>query len=209
MISTEPPIISRAPPSCPRSTGFLGQAAFHLTTLGRVQQQAGDPQLAAQTLTRAMAAAEQDGDLRMTATARVNLARVYRQADRPAAALPLLEQADRWYVQAGGGDGALLTRVLLASIRARSASAEDRSALDAILVQARTVQDTEVEILALDVIARMSAQESAVDQAQRTLDVADGRARDHPAAVDEIDRIDAHHARRIMSGAPTGHPIIG
>ena len=52
----------------------------------------------------------------------------------------------------------------MASIRAQSASAEDRSALDAILVQARTVQDTEVEILALDVIARMSAQESAVDQ---------------------------------------------
>ena len=49
--------------------GFVGQAALHLTTLGRVQQRSGAPDQAADTLARAIQAATTGGDLRIAATA--------------------------------------------------------------------------------------------------------------------------------------------
>ncbi|HMI24220.1 MAG TPA: BTAD domain-containing putative transcriptional regulator, partial [Streptosporangiaceae bacterium] len=49
--------------------GFLGQAAYHLTRLGRVRHQAGQPQAASETLARAIHAAIRGSDPRMAATA--------------------------------------------------------------------------------------------------------------------------------------------
>jgi tetratricopeptide (TPR) repeat protein len=60
--------------------GFAGQAALHLTTLGRVQQRSGAPTQALDTLTRAIGAATTGGDLRIAATARIHLARGLRGA---------------------------------------------------------------------------------------------------------------------------------
>ncbi len=178
--------------------GFLGQAAFHLTSLGRVQQRSGDLHLAADTLDRAIAAADHDGDFRMKATASVNLARVLRQTQHTDAAIALLERTDRWYERAGGGDGALLTRVLLASIRHPNASTDGQAQLEALLEQARLVDDHQVEVLALDALARMSAQRDATTEARQALNTADGVFGRHPAAVDEVDRIDAQQARRLL-----------
>ncbi|MET0863023.1 MAG: BTAD domain-containing putative transcriptional regulator, partial [Nakamurella sp.] len=115
--------------------GFLGQQAYHLTRLGRVQQQAGNDQLAAETLFRAIEAASDDGDLRMAATARINLARVLRGTDQHHTAIDLLRQADHWYQRSGAGDGALLSRVLLAASTTPDASS--RPHLESILEQAR------------------------------------------------------------------------
>ena len=192
--------LSRAAQSS-QELGFLGQAAFHLTTLGRVQQQSGDPELAAATLTRAIAAAEHDGDRRMKATASVNLARVLRETGRQDAAISLLEQTNRWYRQAGGGDGALLTRVLLASTSHPDASSAGRSQLESAVVDARQGQEYEAEILALDALARMAAQRGALADARELLNAADRQRLDHPTVVDDVDRIDAQVAQRLMTAA--------
>ena len=181
--------------------GFLGQAAFHLTTLGRVQQQSGAAELAVGTLTRAIAAAEHDGDLRMKATARVNLARVLRGTPRQDEAIPLLEQTRSWYQRAGGGDGALLTRVLLASVSHPDAGDEGRADLEAALDEARSGQEHEAEILALDALARMAAQRGAVAEARELLGAADHHRQEHPTVVDDVDRIDAQVAQRLLSAA--------
>jgi hypothetical protein len=90
--------------------GFAGQAALHLTTLGRVQQRSGAPGQARDTLARAIQAAATAGGLRIAATARIHLARALRGAGDQATARTLLEANDRWYRASGGGDGALLTR---------------------------------------------------------------------------------------------------
>lgn len=111
--------------------GFLGQAAYHLTRLGRVQHQAGQLPAARQTLTRAVRAAARGGDPRMAATARINLARIMRAAGQQDAAQALLRRCDDWYHTAGGGDGALLTRAMLAA-RPAAGDAE----LEYIAVQA-------------------------------------------------------------------------
>ena len=83
--------------------GFVGQAALHLASLGRVQQRAGDPHAAILTLNRAILAATDSGDLRLAATARLHLARLRRTTGEADAARSLLEQNDRWYQAAGGG----------------------------------------------------------------------------------------------------------
>src|SRR6185312_13589307 len=70
--------------------GFLGQAAYHLTRLGRVRHQAGQLQAAEQTLTLAIQAAIRGSDPRMAATARINLARVMRATGQRDAAQALL-----------------------------------------------------------------------------------------------------------------------
>ena len=62
--------------------GFVGQAALHLASLGRVQQRAGDPQAAILTLNHAIVAATDSGDLRLAATARLHLARLMRDHRR-------------------------------------------------------------------------------------------------------------------------------
>jgi len=54
--------------------GFLGQAALHMANLGRVEQLAGHD-AAVDTLSRAIQLAGSSGDLRLAATARINLAR--------------------------------------------------------------------------------------------------------------------------------------
>ena len=94
--------------------GFLGQAALHRATLARVQQRAGDPRAAA-SYQRAIGDAVVSGDGRLAATARLNLARL-RRGTGDAAATALLEENERWYASAGGGDFALLTNCILAAV---------------------------------------------------------------------------------------------
>jgi predicted ATPase/DNA-binding SARP family transcriptional activator len=97
--------------------GFGGAAALHLADLGRAQHRGGDP-AAADTLRRAVEAAEAEGDLRLVAGARVSLAEVLDAAGDRSAALDLLMAADRWYTEAGAGDGAALAARLLSTLRA-------------------------------------------------------------------------------------------
>ena len=173
--------------------GFLGQAAYHLTRLGRVQHQAGQLQAASKTLTRAIQAAIRGSDLRMAATARINLARVMRATGQHDATQALLHQSDDWYRTAGGGDGALLTRALLAAT-SDGADAD----LEAIIDQARVAGDHEVEVVVLDALALRLAQRGELRTAQQLLATADDAASAAVNVVDEVDRLDAHRARELI-----------
>ena len=164
--------------------GFLGQAAFHLSSLARVQQRAGRPVEAAASLDRALAAATTSGDGRMAATARLNLARLHRSTGNGAAAVAPLRQNLEWYAAAGGGDGALLSRCVLA------AETDDRSSLEEVLALARAQDNPQVIVLALDGLARMSAEAGDHEHAIRLVVEADAL---HPAVahlLDDADRPD-------------------
>ena len=182
--------------------GFLGQAAYHLTRLGRVQHQAGQLQAARETLTHAIQAAIRGSDPRMAATARINLARVMRATGQRDTAQALLYQSDDWYRTAGGGDGALLTRALLAAT-----SDGDDADLEAIIDQARLAGDHEAEVVMLDALALRLAQRGQLRTAQRLLATADDAALAAVNVVDEADRLDAHRARELIrSGTPDPGP---
>ncbi len=105
----------------------------------------------------------------MAATAHVNLARVHRTTGDIASARSLLEQTDRWYRASGGGDGALLTRSLLASMPAPDNVAGAGARLDEVLAEARRDHDREVEVLTLDALARAAAERGDVGRAAQLL----------------------------------------
>jgi tetratricopeptide (TPR) repeat protein len=176
--------------------GFAGQAAYHRTRLGRVQHQGGDRDSAADTLAEAVVAAVRCGDLRMAATARVNLARVLRDTGRTEDALALLRDADGWFDGAGGGDGALLARVLLASM----SFGPDGAPVDALLEQAQHNHDQECEVLTLDLLARAHAMRGDRDRAAQLLDTADALTPMAMPVVDAVDRVDAHATRKLIQG---------
>ena len=190
--------LSRAAESSHR-LGFLGQEAYHLTRLGRVQQQSGDNQLAAATLFRALAAAKADGDLRIAATAKVHLARVLRGTDRDEFALALLQQTDQWYRKSGAGDGALLAKVVLAAMTSTHPVTKNLESLESVLEEARRVHDGEVEVLALDVLARLAAEAAEYRRAGQLLHLADTLNERLVAGVHDMDRFDARLARELMS----------
>jgi tetratricopeptide (TPR) repeat protein len=181
--------------------GFLGQAAYHLTRLGRVQHQAGQLPAARQTLTRAVQAAIRGSDPRMAATARVNLARIMRATEQNDAAQALLHQCDDWYRTAGGGDGALLTRALLAAT-----SEADDPELESIIDQARLAGEHEVQVIILDALALRAAQRGQLRTAQQLLATADAAALAAVNIADEVDRLDAHRARELIRPVAAGRP---
>ena len=179
--------------------GFAGQAALHLTTLGRVQQRSGAPEEARDTLDRAIQAAATAGDLRIAATARTHLARTLRGAGDPAGARTLLEANDRWYRASGGGDGALLARCLLAAVAAEQGEETAAGDLEAVLSEARRHQDPETQTLALDALARSAAAAGDRPLAARLLEEADGLHALVGHALDAADRLDASAARAALA----------
>jgi hypothetical protein len=165
-----------------RTMGFVGQAALHLATLARVQQRAGDSVGAATTYERAIVDAMAGGDGRLAATARLNLARLLRSAEQTSA-VSLLEENQRWYAAAGGGDGALLNRCVL------YAATADASSLRDVLAEATTTGNDEVRVYALDALARLAAPDEP-EHARRLLTEADALAPALAHLVDEDDRFD-------------------
>ena len=149
-----------------------------------MEQQRGNPDGAAETLTRAMSAAQRSGDLRIAATARTTLARLMRASGDDVVAAALLEQTDRWYRTAGGGDGALLVRGMLAAIA-------DDGDLDGVLAEARRTGDREAELVALDGLARRAETQGDRAAATRLLAEADELHAGLGHLVDEADRTDA------------------
>jgi predicted ATPase/DNA-binding SARP family transcriptional activator len=135
--------------------GFGGAAALHLAHLGRAQHDAGDP-TAADTLNRAIAGAEQAGDLRLLAMARVTLAEVRRAAGDRTAARELLVAANRWYAESGAGDGTALAACLLASLRAEDGDPGAVHELHELHDAARAAGDHHVQALALDALAQFA-----------------------------------------------------
>ncbi|SDO81687.1 Predicted ATPase [Pedococcus dokdonensis] len=178
--------------------GFLGQAALHLTRLGRVEQQRGDRSAAVATLDRAIAAAHRDGDQRIAATARTTLARVLRSRGELLPALALLQQNEAWYA-GSGGDGALLTQALLAAVARESGSPGPDLAL--VLAAAEAAGDGEAQLGAYDALARAAAEAGDQAGAVALLARADELHEGLRHLVDDADRPDAIAARAALPGA--------
>jgi hypothetical protein len=156
---------------------------------------AGD-EAAADTLRRAIAAAKRAGDLRIAATARNHLARLERAAGRPDSSLSLLAESDRWYASAGGGDGALLTRCLRAAIESNV------DVLLSTLDDARAAGDAEVQVLALDALARVVAESGDQPAAAERLREADELFAGARHLLDQADRPDAQATRASLPVNP-------
>ena len=171
--------------------GFLGQAALHRATLARVQQRLGDPAATA-TFERAITDAASVGDGRLAATARLNLARSLRSTGDHEGAVALLEENEQWYHSAGGGEFALLTSCVL------SAERDDPEALERVLGQALATENIEVQLFALDALARLAAERGDIESARSAVATADELAPALGHAVDESDRIDAASVRRLL-----------
>jgi hypothetical protein len=174
--------------------GFLGQAALHRATLARVQQRIGDPG-AVESYEQAISDATSVGDGRLAATARLNLARLLRGAGAGPEAAALLEENERWYRSAGGGDFALLTWCILCAERA------DAPGLREVLEEARDTENLEVQVYALDALARVSADSGDIASARVLLAESDDLAPDVAHVVDASDRLDAAFARELASSA--------
>ncbi len=173
--------------------GFLGQAALHLTTLGRAQHRIGAVEQAGATLARAIAAGQAGGDQRIAAMAQVHLARIRRATGDEPAASALLHEADRWYRASGGGDGALLAHCMLASL-----CAGDPGDLEFVLDEATRTGEHDVEVLALDALAARRAESGDSVAAQAFLERADQLMPGAAHRLDEADRLDAHRARSLL-----------
>ena len=173
-----------------RRLGFTGQTALHLASLARVQQRARNDDLAAATFGRAITAALACGDGRLAASTRLNLARLHRTRDDDAAALGLLEENQRWYRTAGGGEGALLNRCLL------HATTADTEALETVLDEAVAEGNAEVQVYALDALARAAAAQGDRARAVELLATADDLAAGVTHLVDEADRHDKVQVRQ-------------
>jgi predicted ATPase/DNA-binding SARP family transcriptional activator len=169
--------------------GFLGQAALHRATLARVQQRLGDPR-AATSYEQAIREAGASGDGRLGATARLNLARLRRGTNAVVEAIALLEENERWYASAGGGDFALLNQCILAAAR------DDVGALESTLQEARATENVEVQIHALDALARLAAARDDVGPARSLLAEADALAPQVGHILDEADRLDGNEVRQ-------------
>jgi hypothetical protein len=173
--------------------GFLGQAALHRAGLARVQQRLGDP-AAIGSFEQAIRDALSVGDGRLAATARLNLARHLRGTGRGDEAVSLLEENQRWYASAGGGDFALLTDCVLAAER------RDEGALRSVLQVARAGGNVEAQVFTLDALARLAAESDGLTAAGELLAESDLLAAHVSHVVDESDRIDARAARGAARG---------
>ena len=181
--------LARAADEC-ATMGFLGQAALHRASLARIQQRLGDPAAVA-SYEEAIRDATSIGDGRLTATSRLNLARLLRGAGQGTEAAALLEENQRWYRSAGGGDLALLTDCALAAER------DDDGALRSVLNEARATRNLEAQVFALDALARLAAESKDRETAGNLLAEADRLAAQVAHVVDTRDRIDAAAARRV------------
>jgi tetratricopeptide (TPR) repeat protein len=178
--------------------GFAAAEAHHLTNLGRAQQQSGDHHTAVATLQRAIDTAHATGDLRTAAIASVRLGRVLRSLGQRQPARAVVQSAHRWYNAAGGGDAAALAEYLLTALDADDGTPEAGQHLTDVLATARHAHDVEIEVLTLDALARLYAEQGRTSDAQAMLDTAD---RIMPAAyhlLTDIDRIDRDQARSLL-----------
>jgi predicted ATPase/DNA-binding SARP family transcriptional activator len=178
--------------------GFASAEAHHLTNLGRVQQQSGDLRTAIATLERAIETAHATGDLRTAAVASVRLGRVLRIAGQRQSARAVVRSAQHWYCAAGGGDAAALAEYVLAALDADDGVPQSDQRLSAVIATAHQAHDVEIEVLALDTLARIHAEQGRTNDARTTLDTAD---RIMPAAhhlVSDNERVDRDRARSLL-----------
>jgi hypothetical protein len=110
----------------------------------------------------------------------------------------LLKENLEWYAGAGGGDGALLSRCVLA------AETDDRDTLEVVLELARAEANHLVTMLALDGLARLDADRGEHARATQLLAEADALRPAVAHQLDDADRPDRAAALANLSTPRTG-----
>jgi predicted ATPase/DNA-binding SARP family transcriptional activator len=169
--------------------GFAAAEAHHLANLGRAQEQNGDSPAAIATFHHAIETAHATGDLRTAALASARLGRALRFAD-PVAARAAAQWSQRWYNAAGGGDALLLAQYVLAALDA------DPDQLTGTIAAARGTHDIEIEVLALDALARVLAERGDEAGARTTLADADAAMFGARHLLSDCDRADRARTRQ-------------
>ena len=106
--------------------------------------------------------------------------------------MALLEENERWYASAGGGDFALLTHCALCAERS------DAAGLERVLADARRTGNLEVQVFALDALALLATHSGDLDSARIHLSEADALAPQVAYVVDESDRVDVVAVRAAL-----------
>lgn len=179
--------------------GFLATESLHLATLGRILQQASDPCGAVEAPERAIEIGFEIKDMRIVSLARVRLGRVLRGEGDHDGAQAAMRAADLWFQSSGGGEGATLAACLRAVMDAEEGAADALVRLTAVLDEAERRGDPEIEVLTLDALARAHADAHDISEAQELLDRADQLMPSAQHLIGEADRLDAVHARQLLS----------
>jgi tetratricopeptide (TPR) repeat protein len=178
--------------------GFQATESLHLATLGRILQQGGDPRGAVRALERAISIGFAVKDMRVVSLARVRLGRVLREEGDHDGARAAMRAADLWFQSSGGGEGATLAACLRAAMDAEAGDPEASARLRAVLHDAERRHDPEIEVLALDALARTAAQGHDLGAARILLGRADQLMPSAQHLIGEADRFDAIRARRLL-----------
>jgi methylphosphotriester-DNA--protein-cysteine methyltransferase len=137
-------------------------------------------------------------DLRVVSLARTRLGRVLRAEGDRDGARAALRAADRWFASSGGGEGAGLAACLRAAMDAEDGDPEAVTRLRAVLADAEHRHDPELQVLALDALARHAAREHEDQVALRLLERADRLMPSAQHLMGDADRLDAHLARQVL-----------
>lgn len=183
--------------------GFAAAAAHHLASLGRAQHQQGELQSAVVTLQNAIEAAEAAGDPRTANLARVRLARIWRELGDRGRARAAVVAAATWYRAAGGGDEAAMADYLSAALDADDGAREAADRLTTVAARAHG-QGTEIEVLALDTLARLRVEQGRPIDARQLLARADDLMPALGHLLADADRPDRDQARALLTDAPAG-----
>ena len=185
--------------------GYASTEASHLDTLGRVLEQAGEVDEAIETFERVIEIGRTTRQLRLLALGRVHLGRVLRRhgSDREAALLAV-RSADHWFESSGGGDGAALAACLHGAMDAEDGDCTAEPRLRAVLRRARGHHTPDIEIMAMDTLARNAANEHDLAAARHLLHAADDLMPSARHLLGSADRLDAAHARNLIAAGSTG-----
>jgi tetratricopeptide (TPR) repeat protein len=127
-----------------RRLGFATSEGYHQANLGRARELSGDPAGAMAAFERAIEVGRQSAEPRLAALARVRLGRVLYETGERERARAEVTTADAWFRASGGGDGARLAAALLAILAVEDGVAGAGARLDAVMADARAVDDLEV-----------------------------------------------------------------
>jgi tetratricopeptide (TPR) repeat protein len=186
-----------------RRLGYASTEASHLDTLGRVLEQAGRIDEAIETFERVIDIGRTTRQLRLLALDRVHLGRVLRGRGDRHAALLAIRAADHWFESSGGGDGAALAACLHSAMDAEDGDSTAEPRLRAVLQHAGGQHTPDIEIIAMDALARQAANEHRLAEASALLDAADDLMPSARHLLGSADRLDAHHARALIATGST------
>jgi tetratricopeptide (TPR) repeat protein len=184
--------------------GYTSTEASHLDTLGRVLEQAGNTDDAIETFERVIEIGRTTRQLRLLALGRVHLGRVLRGHGDRQEALLAVRAADHWFESSGGGDGAALAACLHSAMDAEDGDSSAELRLSAVLQHASDKNTPDIEIMAMDALARHAAKKHRFAEAAGLLEAADDLMPSARHLLGSADRLDARHARALIAAGSTG-----